>query len=655
MVHNSHFQFVFLTLLAASARADLTDLPLEALLSSEVVAASRFPQQVREAPSAVSVIRAEEIRAHGWRTLAQALASVRGIVPANDRAYNYIGPRGFLRPGDYNSNLLLLVDGVRINDNVYNAAYLGTEFPLDLELVERIEFVPGPGASIYGNSAFLGVVNVITRAGTDLEGGEAGLDLGSHGARRARLSVGGLERGRDWLLSISRASRRGENFHFPELDTPANNNGHAEDLDGEHNTRLYARYRDGGFSLTTLWSDRVKDNPTAPFDSLVNDPRSEIQDRHFHLAAGYAWELASRLDLNLLADYADYRMRNDSPGDRTTPGDTDLYRDRAHGRWLNLQARFTDSRFLNHKWVYGLEWQNDLDNRQKGVDTASGQPYADIDAKQRQYGLYAQDEWRLGADWRLNLGARYDHHGHYGGSFNPRLGLIQQLSPHTTLKYLAGSAYRAPNAYELAYDDAISGTQSMKANPDLRPQRIQSLEIVAEHQTESRWLYTASLHQYRIRDLINQITDPADGFLVYVNQDRIVARGLGLQLEKRWELGHHLRASAAWQEAEDSLGAQVSHSPRFTAKLTGSLSLGDWRLGLEGYHVGDRLTGAGNRAAAYNLFHLQLSLPGPGGEYSLRVNNLLDRAYDDPAGPQHSQTLIPQDGRTWEVRALWPL
>jgi outer membrane cobalamin receptor len=73
--------------------------------------------------------------------------------------------RGFGRPSDYNNRILLLVNGHRYNDNVYDQAPIGLDFPIDLALVDRIEVIRGPGSALYGTSAFFAVINVIVRPG----------------------------------------------------------------------------------------------------------------------------------------------------------------------------------------------------------------------------------------------------------------------------------------------------------------------------------------------------------------------------------------------------------------------------------------------------------------------------------------------------------
>lgn len=137
--------------------ANLADLPLEQLMQVQTVtSASRFAQAPADAPSSVSVLTSQDIREYGWRTLADALAALPGLYVSSDRNYSYLGARGFLRPGDYDSRFLLLVDGMRTNDNVYDQASIGTEGMIDMDLVERIEYVPGPGAAVRSRIVVLG-------------------------------------------------------------------------------------------------------------------------------------------------------------------------------------------------------------------------------------------------------------------------------------------------------------------------------------------------------------------------------------------------------------------------------------------------------------------------------------------------------------------
>src|SRR6266496_2474838 len=156
--------------IAQQSIPDLSEASLEQLGSIKVYSASKHLQAAGDAPSSVTVITAEEIQEHGYRTLADVLRSVRGFFVTYDRNYTSVGVRGFARPGDYNTRVLLLVDGHRLNDNIYDEAMIGTEFPIDIDLIQRIEIIRGPVSSLYGSNALFAVINIITRRGQDLKG-----------------------------------------------------------------------------------------------------------------------------------------------------------------------------------------------------------------------------------------------------------------------------------------------------------------------------------------------------------------------------------------------------------------------------------------------------------------------------------------------------
>ena len=193
---------------------------MQDLLSVEVVStASKFPQAIREAPASITVVTDEEIRRFGYRTLADVLRSVRGFYTTYDRNYAYVGMRGFARPGDYNTRVLLLVDGHRLNDDIYDQAPIGTDFPIDLSLVERVEVIRGPASSLYGTNALFGVINVVTKTGADRKGVRADAAAGSLATGGAGASYGRLfGDGRELLVAATTYRSAGQRqLHFPEF------------------------------------------------------------------------------------------------------------------------------------------------------------------------------------------------------------------------------------------------------------------------------------------------------------------------------------------------------------------------------------------------------------------------------------------------------
>src|SRR5712671_2995076 len=170
---------------------NLTDMSLEELLSlhiESVYGASGFKQKVTEAPASVTIVTSDEIQKYGYRTLADILRNVTGFYVTDDRNYSYLGVRGDGLPGQYNNSISMLIDGHRLNDNIFDGGSIGTNFPVDVDLIDRVEIIRGPNSSLYVASAFLGVINVITKRGQDLPKVSVAAEMASYGTYQGHLS-----------------------------------------------------------------------------------------------------------------------------------------------------------------------------------------------------------------------------------------------------------------------------------------------------------------------------------------------------------------------------------------------------------------------------------------------------------------------------------
>lgn len=196
--------------LAPSSPEDLADLALEDLLQVEVSSASRFSQSIEEAPASVTVLGEDELRERGYGTLAEALVTAPGVYSSNDQSYTYLGVRGFNRPGDYGTRILLLTDGARRNDPLFDQALLGNEAPIEIDWVKRLEFVPGPASAIYGSNALFGTANAVMLSGGDINGARVSVDAGSEQAVASAWSpaTGLRATGTGFLVRVVQVERR---------------------------------------------------------------------------------------------------------------------------------------------------------------------------------------------------------------------------------------------------------------------------------------------------------------------------------------------------------------------------------------------------------------------------------------------------------------
>lgn len=271
---------------------DLTKLSLQELMAIEVdtvYGASKYEQKTTEAPSSISIVTSSDIKLNGYRILADILRSVRGFYITYDRNYDYIGNRGFSRPDDYNSRFLLLVDGHRINDTIYDTASIGTEFIIDVDLIERVEVIRGPSSSIYGTNAFLGVINIITRKGNHLGGAEVSGEAASLDTYKGRLSYGKkFDNGLEALASATTYDSKGNKLLFyKEFDTPSTDNGVAKNADGDRNYSFLSTLMLHNFTLQGAYISRDKTIPTAAFGTDFNNAGTKTVDDRGYMDLKY--------------------------------------------------------------------------------------------------------------------------------------------------------------------------------------------------------------------------------------------------------------------------------------------------------------------------------------------------------------------------------
>jgi iron complex outermembrane receptor protein len=346
--------------------------------------------------------------------------------------------------------------------------------------------------------------------------------------------------------------------------------------------------------------------------------------------------------------YGSYRYTGDYPFGPPVV----LNRDETEARWGGGEVKLIGD-MVGHKLVLGAEYQKNFQQDQRNFDLAPSEVYLDDRRSSSRAGVFAQDEITLTQGLLLNVGGRYDHYSSVGGTTNPRLGLIWSAQDSTTLKLLYGTAFRASNAYEQYYND---GDATQKANPDLKPEEITTYSFEVEHELQPNFRLGASIYRNKISNLINQITDTADGLLVFQNVGQVGTRGAEFNAERAWSDGTRLRTSYAWQITRDQgAGEELVNSPRQLAKLNYSRPAFDeaLRIGSELQYIGARKTLAGSIAGGYMLANLTLTSGSVahGLELSASVYNLFDKRYADPARPEHDPIdAIVQNGRNYRLK-----
>jgi outer membrane receptor for ferrienterochelin and colicins len=649
---------------AGDAPMEIADVDLETLLDLTVVAASLHEQRSSESAASVFVLTGEDIRRHDFRTLQDVLRSVPGLFAYRDDPFPMIGVRGLGLPGDYTTRLLVLIDGHAINNSLaIGQSYLGHDLPVPLSTVERIEVIKGPVGSVYGPTAFLGVVNVVTtRAGK----ARSSVWAGSEAAQgRGLPGTGGVQwaaRAHDVDILVAAEGWRtdGYTFTFPELvtatDRPPPPGGRVAGAASADAGTLYGRASWRDLKLVAACNEWSTGLPTAPFSTQLLDKTNRLENRTCYAQLAFERPVAPGATISARAAYDDFRF-GDTLSYAPPPESYGLFRDVGRDRWFSGDARLSwqlsPATFvlagvgaerhatLQHSWAVALPTVP--------ADPEHGVGVGEIKKEWVSLLAYALAEHKVTEHVQLHAGVTAFRHELFGSRFTPKAAAIWTPTRSDVVKAVLSEGFRAPTASEAYFED---GTAYV-ANPALRPETVRSLELIVEHRFERNMGLTLSLFQNDYGDLIRFVSVPAPGLgrapdpnqpsdfrSTAENVARLRTRGAELGVNVSW--GDTLRA---W----GGLSAQENDEPGFAnfPALTGNFSLSTrapWRplsLSLHGAFGAARTKfqtttsdAARDEIGPFLVLGAAALLDVPGARglsLALSVENLLDAHAPSPA------------------------
>jgi iron complex outermembrane receptor protein len=402
----------------------------------------------------------------------------------------------------------------------------------------------------------------------------------------------------------------------------------------------------GDFSFQANTLSREKGVPTGQYGTIFGDNRTRTTDELSLASVSFDRALSNGASVSTRLHAGRYWYLGEYPY-------TDLpaNQDEVLGEWwgmdVNAARKIGSRQFL----TFGAEYQDNFKQIQKNFDPEPYVLYTDVSGRSARWGVFAQDEIKLAEPVMLYAGARLDHYEGFGYATSPRLALIYTPSPKTTFKALAGRAFRAPNEFELHFE-----ALGYKANPLLEPEHIETLELIAQHFVGGGVQISASAFRNRLTGLTDQLLDPADSLVRFVNLGDIRAKGLELALEVNRGHGSSGQLSYSLQRTEEhTTGAELTNSPGQIVQL--QLRSAVPRLGaiaaLDAQYMSARRTLAGNSANGHTLTNLSLTAPKALGrlDLSAALYNVFATRYGDPVGDGYVQDVIRQDGRNVRVRA----
>jgi outer membrane receptor protein involved in Fe transport len=680
---------------------DTSRIRVDLVSVTQVEAASRKIEDVSDAPGSVSVVPYQELRSMRYPTLAEAVRGVRGVYTSDDRGYVTLGFRGFSRPGDYGNRVLVLLNGQPMNDDWLWSSYVGYDFRADIDDVERIEVVRGPGSVLYGTGAFSGVVNVVTRGPDEPTGAEVGLSTAGDGVARARARVQQQfgDHGGVWT-SLAVGHGAGRDFYFPEYANqgPPQVAGNARGVDGFDVVTWTGQARYEFLKLQWSLNSHRKTLPTGQFDTILGDGDTRQTDTRGMFEVKAEPRLGDRIESTTRA-YANYYGYRGHFAHLPEAGGLEYLT--FDGQWVGAEQRFVFKPVESLRLTAGGEVQRHFDVHT--LDNSDTQGVYDDDTHNFSlFAAYVVGDFVPGRWLKLEVGGRVDQYqyeaftpagaaqptaGFGVGSFSPRAALIVKPTNADIVKVLAGQAFRAPSIYELYY-----ASPPQLANPLLTPEHLTSIEVEYTHRFSPTVSGMLAAYGNVISDLIAQRASGApnpDGTqnFSYQNTKDADVSTLGVEAEVRreWKEGWMVAASYALQRskyitAQPGVGdlltqpqnasyREVPNAPEHVASFTGAVPILSRAL-----VAATRLTINSARWDRYDQpVDPKTLLPNPtqghtepmalwdivlsgteqrlGVFYAFGVYNAFDWRWSVPVSPEYLQTTIPQSGRTFLATA----
>ena len=433
---------------------DLNLLNLQVPEVPMVVTASRREEKLADLPYAISVITADDIRRSGARSVPDALRLVPGMDVADiSSGLSGVSPRGF--HGAISRLALILVDGRQIYDPIFGGTVWGA-WPFQLEDIDRIEVIRGPGGVTWGSNAVNGVINIITKDPKNQQGLTSTAAGGSRGMHKEHEGYGftdgplrmrvsgeyeandGFQKGGSWLRGLNDEYKTGRGTAYGIYDA-----GPKDKLNFSIGNALV----EGGYPTTPLGGIGVSQNASSQASFLMNTWTHTIsKDNSFNLT-GYV---------------NDFYV---CPG---TPITEYRYQQ------LALQFGHTFKPADGHTLSWGIDSRTDL------VDGTLADPpmLSKGHMSTAIIGAFVQDNWKFAPRWALDLGARLDYEFYGGFEPSARIALSYELTEHSLLYGSVSRAFHTPTAASRYLDISLmNGLARLTTNPEIGDETVIAYEL----------------------------------------------------------------------------------------------------------------------------------------------------------------------------------
>lgn len=425
----------FALLCAISAAA--ADLPVDDGMLSEsefladvptVLSVSRLAQPTSEAPSAVTVIDRDMIRASGFREIADLFRLVPGFYVGHFSGHEQVVGHGLTNR--YFGRIQVMVDGRSVYLPMWGQVQW-SDLPLAVDDIERIEVTRGPNAASYGANSFQGVINIVTRHAREDKGTLLSFVTGENGVNDSKIRHGGTLADWDYRLTLGQRAddgfeNRNDSKHVNLLTLRAD-----RQLDQTDSLQVQLGYNGGtrGMGFTGYELDPYRDKSIESHYQQFKWQRAVGADDETSLQFSHAYHGVT--DTAVTAPFVWSGLQIYS-----TVWNQELRSERYD---LEFQRNQSPVDGLRLAWGGSVR----LDNVYAPIYLGTSESKTN-----HQQQLFGNGEWRVTPSLIFNAGAMFEHNDVTGSDWSPRAAINFHLTPNNTFRVGTSKAFRTPTLLE---------------------------------------------------------------------------------------------------------------------------------------------------------------------------------------------------------------
>jgi len=598
---------------------NLYDMSLDQLMNIQISSATKTSEAVTDIPSSIVIITRQTIQEQGWQTLEEILCNVPGMYLINDYLWfgtDNFGARGFFSTQSFNT-MVIMVNGVTQKEDWYNSFPL-SKVNVPVEAIDRIEVIRGPMSIIYGNSAFMGAINIVTNK--NLTNNDVKVALGSNGNYRTFVRmVGNVSNKISYTINAGIYGSDGINRAYSDM---------TDHIDSTWNLPQNARSK-GQLTDNRKYIDFSLQSKSFHFSMSQSNTRKGVIDFYPGFDDGHLAEIqASNVqvgynkvfanDVNVKFDIGYYSFRNrlgyKHNSDTTSYGFNDIYSDAADAE-LSLNYKPTKKFDISIATYYQTVFRDKL-----VVDAPNlKNDYINLDAglsrneRKETWALYSQTSYSISPKFTILGGLRIEQTPSYSIYYATKfdtLGNVNYISRKGTYKY--GDPFLIPRLaflyhindnhhIKLMYSQAVKQA-SMGENMDivrhpenkqLKPAKMETFEANYIGLIRNSTIINLSVFYNNVNNLISRTNQLVDGKMNLYNTNSGKLRTIGTELTTDFKLSQKINISfsAVYQYSKNLQKGyehiKLEYAPNLLAYTTISLKFyKNATIGLSGYYIG---------------------------------------------------------------------